>query len=58
MSLGSSLYNLVFKRTSTFALTCAVSVLFFERTFDLASEKIFDKVNEGKLWKDIKHRYE
>lgn len=42
-----SLYNTIFKRTSTFALACGVSVFFFERTLDLASETLFEKVNQG-----------
>jgi hypothetical protein len=56
--ISSTLYNSIFKRTSTFALACVGAALFFERTFDLGSELLFEKVNEGKLWKHIKHNYE
>ncbi|RZC40984.1 UCR UQCRX QCR9 domain containing protein [Asbolus verrucosus] len=56
--LSSTIYNSVFKRTSTFALACVGAVFFFERSFDLTSELLFDKINEGKLWKHIKHNYE
>ncbi|EFA05757.1 ubiquinol-cytochrome c reductase complex 7.2kDa protein [Tribolium castaneum] len=56
--LPSTIYNTVFKRTSTFALACVCATFFFERTFDLGSEYLFEKVNEGKLWKHIKHNYE
>ncbi|KAJ8954223.1 hypothetical protein NQ318_005818 [Aromia moschata] len=31
---------------------------FFERTFDLSADIIFDKLNEGKLWKHIKDKYQ
>ncbi|XP_060533044.1 cytochrome b-c1 complex subunit 9 [Cylas formicarius] len=58
MSLANSIYNTLFKRTSTFALTCVFSAFFFERTFDLAADKLFEKYNEGKLWKDIKDKYQ
>lgn len=54
----SRLYSLLFRRTSTFALTIAVSALFFERAFDQGADAVYDYINEGKLWKHIKHKYE
>lgn len=42
-----ALYNLVFKRTSTFAVAIMGSVFFFERGFDLAADSIFESVNKG-----------
>ncbi|XP_043595351.1 cytochrome b-c1 complex subunit 9 [Bombus pyrosoma] len=51
------LYNL-FKRSSTFTLSILAATFFFERGFDMIGDKIFDKVNEGKLWKHIKQQYE
>ncbi|KFM76998.1 Cytochrome b-c1 complex subunit 9, partial [Stegodyphus mimosarum] len=53
----SRLYTSVFRRTSTFALTIIAGAFFFERAVDVGGDYIFDKVNEGKLWKDIKHKY-
>lgn len=47
MSLQSTIYNTVFKRTSTFALACVASAFFFERGFDLACETVFNRINEG-----------
>ncbi len=35
-----------------------VGALFFERGLDWSAETIFQEVNKGKLWKDIKHKYE
>ncbi|KYN33350.1 Cytochrome b-c1 complex subunit 9 [Trachymyrmex septentrionalis] len=58
MGFSSTLYNLVLKRTSTFTVAVLVSAFIFERGFDMASEKIFDTINKGKQWKDIKHKYE
>ncbi|XP_025837548.1 cytochrome b-c1 complex subunit 9 [Agrilus planipennis] len=58
MSILSTLNNAIFKRTSTFALVVVGSVFFFERAFDVVADSIFDKINEGKLWKHIKHNYE
>lgn len=42
-----ALYNLVFKRTSTYAVGIMASVFIFERTFDLAAENIFFAANKG-----------
>lgn len=40
-------YQMVFKRTSTFALTIIVGAFFFERGVDVGCDYIFDKINEG-----------
>ncbi|KAG5335082.1 QCR9 protein, partial [Acromyrmex charruanus] len=58
MGFSSTLYNLVLRRTSTFTVAVLASAFIFERGFDMASEKIFDTINKGKQWKDIKHKYE
>ncbi|KYN11613.1 PREDICTED: cytochrome b-c1 complex subunit 9-like [Trachymyrmex cornetzi] len=58
MGFSSTVYNLVLRRTSTFTVAVLVSAFVFERGFDMVSEKIFDTVNRGKQWKDIKHKYE
>ncbi|XP_048199227.1 cytochrome b-c1 complex subunit 9 [Perognathus longimembris pacificus] len=56
-TLSGRLYTLLFRRTSTFALTIAVGSLFFERAFDQGADEIYEQMNEGKLWKHIKHKY-
>ncbi|XP_073996374.1 ubiquinol-cytochrome C reductase complex subunit oxen [Rhodnius prolixus] len=58
MSFARSVYNSIFKRTSTYTLALVGGAFFFERTFDLLTEKWFESMNEGKLWKHIKHNYE
>ncbi|XP_036594646.1 cytochrome b-c1 complex subunit 9 [Trichosurus vulpecula] len=57
-SVLGRVYSVFFRRTSTFALTIAVGVLFFERAFDQGGDAIYDSINHGKLWKHIKHKYE
>ncbi|XP_066255839.1 cytochrome b-c1 complex subunit 9 [Euwallacea similis] len=57
MSLGSTIYNSIFKRSSTFALTLVGAAFIFERGFDLTCDGIFDNINKGKSWKDIKNNY-
>ncbi|XP_074062400.1 cytochrome b-c1 complex subunit 9 [Macrotis lagotis] len=57
-TLLGRVYSVFFRRTSTFALTIAVGVLFFERAFDQGGDAIYESINQGKLWKHIKHKYE
>lgn len=58
MGIGNTLYNVVLRRTSTFTVVVLASAFAFERSFDLAADKIFDTINKGKLWKHIKDKYE
>lgn len=41
-----------------FALTVVLGAVLFERAFDQGADAIFEHLNEGKLWKHIKHKYE
>ncbi|KAM9099409.1 cytochrome b-c1 complex subunit 9 [Sarcophilus harrisii] len=52
------LYSVFFRRSSAFALTIAVGALFFERAFDQGGDALYETINQGKLWKHIKHKYE
>jgi len=58
MGLLSSVYQGIFKRTSTFAFAVCVGAIGFERGFDAFADWIWETNNKGKLWKDIKHKYE
>ncbi|CAB4009476.1 cytochrome b-c1 complex subunit 9 [Paramuricea clavata] len=58
MAFGRHIYNALFRRTSTFALTIVVGAVLFERVFDQALDNHYERVNQGKLWKHIKHKYE
>ncbi|XP_043466674.1 cytochrome b-c1 complex subunit 9 [Leptopilina heterotoma] len=58
MSAVNFIYNTIFRRTSTFVFAIVVSSFIFERSVDIAADTIFEKRNKGKLWKDIKHKYE
>ncbi|XP_007434851.1 cytochrome b-c1 complex subunit 9 [Python bivittatus] len=58
MAFAQKLYRLVFRRTSTLVFTVVVGAVIFERGFDQITDNIFYRLNEGKLWKDIKHKYE
>ncbi|XP_069475385.1 cytochrome b-c1 complex subunit 9 [Ambystoma mexicanum] len=58
MAFGNTVYNLFFRRTSTFTLTVVLGVVVFERAFDQGADALYDHLNRGKLWKHIKHKYE
>ncbi|XP_021268688.1 cytochrome b-c1 complex subunit 9 [Numida meleagris] len=58
MALLRQAYSALFRRTSTFALTVVLGAVLFERAFDQGADAIFDRLNEGKLWKHNKHKYE
>lgn len=50
MSLAKSVYHLLFRRTSTFAVTIMVGAVFFERIFDQGGDAIFEQLNRGVSW--------
>jgi len=56
--IGTIAYNAIFKRTSTFVVAAVATAFFFDRGVDVITDGIFDSVNRGKQWKDIKHLYE
>ncbi|EZA52029.1 hypothetical protein X777_09050 [Ooceraea biroi] len=45
MAFGTTLYNLVLKRTSTFMVVVVGATFFFERGVDVAAEKFWDSHN-------------
>ncbi|XP_075214432.1 ubiquinol-cytochrome C reductase complex subunit oxen [Lycorma delicatula] len=57
MSALNNIYNIIFRRSSTYALTIIGASFFFERAFDVGTEHLFEQINKGKMWKHIKHNY-
>lgn len=47
MALVKSVYHLLFRRTSTFAVTIMVGAVLFERVFDQGGDAIFEQINRG-----------
>ena len=47
MGFGTTVYNLLFRRTSTFTLTIIVGAVFFERAFDHSADALWDRMNQG-----------
>ena len=57
MALGGKIYNIFFKKSSSYFLTLVAGAFIFERFSDGLAESIFDSINRGKQWKDIQSRY-
>uniref|UniRef100_A0A0L8IA91 Complex III subunit 9 n=1 Tax=Octopus bimaculoides TaxID=37653 RepID=A0A0L8IA91_OCTBM len=57
MSLVNQIYNALFRRTSTFALTVICGAFLFERIVDEGGDYVFARMNNGKLWHQIKYKY-
>ncbi|KAG8521206.1 Cytochrome b-c1 complex subunit 9 [Galemys pyrenaicus] len=56
-TITARLYSLLFRRTSTFALTIAVGALFFERAFDQGADAIYENINQGEQESRISLNY-
>ena len=46
-TVGRSLYNFFFRRSSTYALTILVGAVFFERAFDHSVDSLWERMNRG-----------
>ena len=46
-AFGTTVYNLLFRRTSTFTLTILVGAVFFERAFDHGADALWERMNRG-----------
>uniref|UniRef100_A0A060T5W6 Complex III subunit 9 n=1 Tax=Blastobotrys adeninivorans TaxID=409370 RepID=A0A060T5W6_BLAAD len=57
MSFATTIYNTVFKRNTVFVSTVFFSAFFYDVAFHNTFDRIFDSLNQGKQWKDIRHRY-
>lgn len=52
------LYQNVFQKTSTFVIFIGVTAIFADRLVDSVAETAFAKMNEGRLWKDVRKQLE
>ncbi|KAK9484527.1 cytochrome b-c1 complex subunit 9 [Lipomyces starkeyi] len=57
MAVSSIIYNTFMRRNSVFVGTILFGAFAFELGFDSSIDKIWDRLNAGKQWKDIKHSY-
>ncbi|KAF2005875.1 ubiquinol-cytochrome C reductase [Amniculicola lignicola CBS 123094] len=55
--LASSIYNALFRRNTVMLGTVFASAFAMQLGFDTGSEKIWNSINQGRQWKDIKHKF-
>ncbi|EGE05545.1 cytochrome b-c1 complex subunit 9 [Trichophyton mentagrophytes] len=55
--IATSIYNTFIRRNGMMLSTIFVGAFGFEMAFDTVSTKVWDCINSGRQWKDIKHRY-
>jgi ubiquinol-cytochrome c reductase subunit 9 len=56
-AIASAIYQGLIRRNAVYLTTIFASAFAFEIAFDSTSNKIWDAMNRGRQWKDIKHRY-
>uniref|UniRef100_A0A5S6QNX2 Complex III subunit 9 n=1 Tax=Trichuris muris TaxID=70415 RepID=A0A5S6QNX2_TRIMR len=56
--LLDKIYRTVVQKNSTFIMAGLVGAFVLERTVDVVCDAVFDKVNEGKQFKDIVKKLE
>lgn len=52
-----NVYNAVLRSNTTMLFTVFGAAFGMQLAFDTGSDKIWDAVNRGRQWKDIKQRY-
>ncbi|KAI9474151.1 MAG: cytochrome b-c1 complex subunit 9 [Benjaminiella poitrasii] len=51
-----TIYNTLFKKNSMFVTSIFAGAIAFEVCFDSVTSKVWDNLNKGKQWKDIKDK--
>ncbi|KZF22388.1 ubiquinol-cytochrome C reductase [Xylona heveae TC161] len=55
--LASTIYNSLIRKNTVFLTTIFASAFVFELGFDSISNRVWDSFNQGRQWKDIRHKY-
>ncbi|KAG9237491.1 cytochrome b-c1 complex subunit 9 [Amylocarpus encephaloides] len=51
------IYNTLFRKNFVFLGVVFASAFAFEMTYDNAMDKLWDRFNKGRQWKDIRAKY-
>ncbi|EPY49998.1 ubiquinol-cytochrome-c reductase complex subunit 9 [Schizosaccharomyces cryophilus OY26] len=54
---SSTIYNIFFRKNSSFYATIFVSAFFAKVGFDIFTDKVWENANAGMQWKDVKPRF-
>uniref|UniRef100_A0A0S1MIH4 Complex III subunit 9 n=1 Tax=Phakopsora pachyrhizi TaxID=170000 RepID=A0A0S1MIH4_PHAPC len=52
-----SVYNTIFRKNYVFLSVVFTSAFAMEIAFDNASNSVWNSINQGRQWKDLKHKY-
>ncbi|CAF2723475.1 unnamed protein product [Rotaria sp. Silwood2] len=56
-SFTKTLYNVFFRRSATIVLSVAAGVFVYERVINKTTDYLFERHNQGKLWKDVQPQF-
>lgn len=56
MSIGRTVYNALFRRTSTFAVTIVIGAFAFERVFDEGMDNLWENMNRGVSYNCLQYK--
>ncbi|CAF1566081.1 unnamed protein product [Rotaria sp. Silwood1] len=56
-SVTKTVYNIFFRRSATIVLSIAVGVFAYERLINKTTDYIFERRNQGKLWKHVQPQF-
>ncbi|EPX71834.1 ubiquinol-cytochrome-c reductase complex subunit 9 [Schizosaccharomyces octosporus yFS286] len=54
---SSTIYNIFFRKNSSFYATIFASAFFTKIGFDIFADKVWESANAGMQWKDVKPRF-
>ncbi|KAI9017840.1 cytochrome b-c1 complex subunit 9 [Gaertneriomyces semiglobifer] len=56
-ALARTTYNVFFKKSSNFVAGIFAAAFAFEIAFDSVTDRVWDSLNRGRQWKDIRDKY-
>ncbi|PLB39562.1 cytochrome b-c1 complex subunit 9 [Aspergillus candidus] len=56
-TIASAIYQGLIRRNAVYLTSIFAGAFAFELAFDTGSNKVWDAINRGRQWKDIKHQY-
>lgn len=57
MSLAKTVYSVFFRRSATITFVTVVGVFAYERVINKATDYLFERHNQGKLWKTVQPQF-
>ncbi|KAK9768621.1 qcr9 subunit 9 of the ubiquinol cytochrome-c reductase complex [Basidiobolus ranarum] len=55
--VGRVFYNTLFRRNSVFISGIFVAAFGLQAAYDIGFDRLWDNLNKGKQWEDVKHKF-